>query len=1092
MADAPPSFQPQADAMEGVIDPNLPSVQPHADAMEGVNESNLPSFQLQADAMEGVIDPNLPSVQPQADAMEGVIDPNLSSVQAQADAMEGVINPVSSYIESSYRYPVGDEEILNSGGSVKINLPPVSSYQNLAGGDKIFETGVPNTLTNKPANSPKPDAFGIAGSTPQSFTFTSMPFSKETPFMAQFAEAQAVHDRDLRQNLKQALKDKEQVSKDRDIWRAEAIKAHANAKKSQSDDAETRGKLAECDKARISFANALELLKKERAKLIQERDSAKSMLANLQETKSEELAWSTLQDISELADDQRQIAGMKDQQVLAALKASRARIEDLEHEAQDHKEQYQRMSDLHEAELEEERAKSKNELAHAKRQAQSNLTSRLTGLRLDIEQEHTRQMTVKNAQLQHLQGQVRSLEERLAKQGEDQSTEAAQMANAQVKLLEEKMHAYTDQIRVLDERLAEHARDQSTDGTQQRSTQDQQQKMETDSDDEEERKMQKDAEAVAQYTRIWSENQNLRQLNQQLLSEVQNLKIGMEKLKQDCVLEVVKHKSKSEQMDKKNKELGAKLHEARTKWENIYQEWTKLKPESEQLHSEVKILKNENEQLTILVQQHIHNSATVQEAEGMEVDNGPDGPGMQEWEQLHSGHENLVSQHQGLVLQYESLTSQHQGLVSQHESLLSQQQGLLSEKQKLENYIQELEQGIQSLRNVAQQKDDLEKSLDSLKNTQQEKNQLEQLLQKVTQERDDLEKSLSLLKGTEQEKIQLEQLLRQTGQEKVDLENSLISLTKVAREKNDLEESLKSLKDVEKQKNDMEGWLKKAEKQRAELKQKNNDLWASKETTETEIQSLRKEVDEFRAEQTALKQKCSILETQKAETTRALDEAQVSAKVVQDDLTTKLEKSTESVQKFRDKSKNLENGRLDFEKECKESLEQAQRESDRVSAEYKVFKEQSKKTMETERKYFQSREAAHKESSDEEIQRLNAAVEKLQSDMDKMGEKGEEVVKTVYQDTETQTMAEKAEPSTKKPIWLVMFMLAVAILLVAWGGCYGESARRERNMWLAANEVTGKAVTSLQAGGGTGTGVPGWLWNDPLLDTAAGRLYQSL
>ncbi|KAI4267649.1 MAG: hypothetical protein L6R38_008155 [Xanthoria sp. 2 TBL-2021] len=64
--------------------------------------------------------------------------------------------------------------------------------------------------------------------------------------------------------------------------------------------------------------------------------------------------------------------------------------------------------------------------------------------------------------------------------------------------------------------------------------------------------------------------------------------------------------------------------------------------------------------------------------------------------------------------------------------------------------------------------------------------------------------------------------------------------------------------------------------------------------------------------------------------------------------------------------------------------------------------------------------------------------------------------------------------------WYLLMLLTIAILTLA--AFYGESARRERNMWLEANDFTRRAVYSVRAGGGTGTSVPAWLWNDQLLD----------
>lgn len=67
-------------------------------------------------------------------------------------------------------------------------------------------------------------------------------------------------------------------------------------------------------------------------------------------------------------------------------------------------------------------------------------------------------------------------------------------------------------------------------------------------------------------------------------------------------------------------------------------------------------------------------------------------------------------------------------------------------------------------------------------------------------------------------------------------------------------------------------------------------------------------------------------------------------------------------------------------------------------------------------------------------------------------------------------------------LWYLLTILAMVILILA--ASYGESARRERNMWLEANDFTRRAVYSVRAGGGTGMSVPAWLWNDQLIDMA--------
>ncbi|KAL8911795.1 MAG: hypothetical protein Q9171_003063 [Xanthocarpia ochracea] len=71
-------------------------------------------------------------------------------------------------------------------------------------------------------------------------------------------------------------------------------------------------------------------------------------------------------------------------------------------------------------------------------------------------------------------------------------------------------------------------------------------------------------------------------------------------------------------------------------------------------------------------------------------------------------------------------------------------------------------------------------------------------------------------------------------------------------------------------------------------------------------------------------------------------------------------------------------------------------------------------------------------------------------------------------------------PSRWEWLWYLFMLLAITVL--TFTAFYGESARRERNMWLQANDFTRRAVFSVRAGGGAGTSFPAWLWNDQLLD----------
>ncbi|MCJ1485838.1 hypothetical protein MMC06_006013 [Schaereria dolodes] len=67
-----------------------------------------------------------------------------------------------------------------------------------------------------------------------------------------------------------------------------------------------------------------------------------------------------------------------------------------------------------------------------------------------------------------------------------------------------------------------------------------------------------------------------------------------------------------------------------------------------------------------------------------------------------------------------------------------------------------------------------------------------------------------------------------------------------------------------------------------------------------------------------------------------------------------------------------------------------------------------------------------------------------------------------------------------------LFLSFVLLLSVVVAIFSMASARKERNMWLAANEITRRSLLSLKAGGGSGGGLMGWLWDDPLLDLTGG------
>ncbi|KAL8681222.1 MAG: hypothetical protein Q9186_002680 [Xanthomendoza sp. 1 TL-2023] len=78
----------------------------------------------------------------------------------------------------------------------------------------------------------------------------------------------------------------------------------------------------------------------------------------------------------------------------------------------------------------------------------------------------------------------------------------------------------------------------------------------------------------------------------------------------------------------------------------------------------------------------------------------------------------------------------------------------------------------------------------------------------------------------------------------------------------------------------------------------------------------------------------------------------------------------------------------------------------------------------------------------------------------------------------------KESQSRWRWLWYLLMLLVIAIAIFA--AFYGESARREREMWLKANDFTRRAVISVRAGGGSGTSMPAWLWKDPLLDLSMG------
>ncbi|KAL8658160.1 MAG: hypothetical protein Q9226_001210, partial [Calogaya cf. arnoldii] len=118
---------------------------------------------------------------------------------------------------------------------------------------------------------------------------------------------------------------------------------------------------------------------------------------------------------------------------------------------------------------------------------------------------------------------------------------------------------------------------------------------------------------------------------------------------------------------------------------------------------------------------------------------------------------------------------------------------------------------------------------------------------------------------------------------------------------------------------------------------------------------------------------------------------------------------------------------------------------------------------------------------------ISEAVDEPQSKAPKLGIS--EIVTVIDSAPSNAVIISTPEEQTgqnRRPRWswlqYLLLMLITAILIFAVS--YGESARRERNMWLEANDFTRRAVYSVRAGGGTGTSVPAWLWNDQLLDLA--------
>ncbi|KAL9612665.1 MAG: hypothetical protein Q9167_002747 [Letrouitia subvulpina] len=217
--------------------------------------------------------------------------------------------------------------------------------------------------------------------------------------------------------------------------------------------------------------------------------------------------------------------------------------------------------------------------------------------------------------------------------------------------------------------------------------------------------------------------------------------------------------------------------------------------------------------------------------------------------------------------------------------------------------------------------------------------------------------------------------------EKANFEEALESLRITIEQANAIEEQPRSLRITAEQANAMEEQLKRVDKERMELKLKNEDLWASKESAELEIQSLRKELDDRRDEQKVLKQNCSILEANKVEMTKAFDDAQTASKADKESLNVQLRTSRDNICKQRKKIKSLESGRQQREKEFTESLERAQPKKNRLSADYKALEERKTKELEAQREDFQMKFAAHKEACSAEARRWDEVNQQTKRDV---------------------------------------------------------------------------------------------------------------
>ena len=80
------------------------------------------------------------------------------------------------------------------------------------------------------------------------------------------------------------------------------------------------------------------------------------------------------------------------------------------------------------------------------------------------------------------------------------------------------------------------------------------------------------------------------------------------------------------------------------------------------------------------------------------------------------------------------------------------------------------------------------------------------------------------------------------------------------------------------------------------------------------------------------------------------------------------------------------------------------------------------------------------------------------------------------------TASQKVSPWRHLLYWLLLLLVMAMLVFAVF---YEGSARRERMMWLNANDYPRRAVMSMGGSGGTGTKVPAWLWKEPLIEVSS-------